>query len=115
MEQQKLPNVTIAIVLAILSYLCCCVSAGVGGIIMAGIAFFLLKKDEKKYSENPELYSNYGALKTGKILSIIGLVLGVLILIWTIYNISAAGGMDGYLSQICEAYEEMGIEAPFCE
>ncbi len=115
MEQQKLPNVTIAIVLAILSYLCCCVSAGVGGILMAGIAFFLIKKDENRYKENPELYTNYGALKTAKILAIIGLVLGVLILIWTIYNISAAGGMEGYMSEICEAYEEMGIEAPFCD
>lgn len=27
MEQQKLPNVTIAIVLAILGYLCCCIWA----------------------------------------------------------------------------------------
>ena len=47
MEQQKLPNVTIAIVLAILSYLCCCFG-GLPAAILAGIAYFLVYKDENK-------------------------------------------------------------------
>jgi hypothetical protein len=115
MEQQKLPNVTLAIVLAIFSYLCCCFSAGIGGILLGGIAFFILKKDEKKYSENPDLFSNYSSLKTAKILAIIGMVLGVIVLIWTIYSISNAGGISGYITQVCDAYAEMGIEAPFCD
>ena len=36
MEQQKLPNVTIAIVLGILSFLCCCFSVGIGGVLSMG-------------------------------------------------------------------------------
>jgi hypothetical protein len=44
MEQRKLPNVTIAIVLAILSFLCCCIG-GIPGAILAAIAFFLVRKD----------------------------------------------------------------------
>ena len=51
MEQQKLPNVTIALVLSILSFLCCCFG-GVPGLIMATIAFFLVRGDEKKLMQN---------------------------------------------------------------
>ena len=78
MEQQKLPNVTISIVLSIVSFICCCFSAGLGGILFSGIAFFLARKDENLYKLNPENYSNYSTLKTAKILAIIGLVIGII-------------------------------------
>jgi hypothetical protein len=110
MEQQKLPNVTIAIVLGILSYICCCFSMGIGGILLSGIALFLVNKDTKLYQENPENYSNFQTLKTAKIIAIIGLVLGALSLIWIIYSISSMGGWDAYLEQQKEIYEQMGIE-----
>ena len=110
MEQQKLPNVTIGLVLGIFSFLCCCFSSGIGGILLSGIAFFLLKKDEKTYAENPENYSNFGQLKTAKIISIIGLVLGVITLIWTIYSINQMGGIDAYMEQVQEMMEQFGVE-----
>ena len=110
MEQQKLPNVTIGLVLGIFSFLCCCLSSGIGGILLSGIAFFLLKKDEKTYAENPENYSNFGQLKTAKTISIIGLVLGVLTLLWAIYNIYSVGGIDAYMEQTREVLEQLGIE-----
>ncbi len=109
MEQQKLPNVTIAIVLAILSYLCCCF-AGIPAIIMSGIGLILVKKDEKTYLEQPELYSNYSQLKTAKILIIIGLVLGIAWLLWTVYSIQAMGGWDAYMEQTKVIMEQYGIE-----
>ncbi len=109
MEQQKLPNVTIAIVLAILSYLCCCIY-GIPAIIMSGIGLFLVKKDEKVYAENPELYSNYSQLKTAKILVIIGLILGVLYLCYMIYSIWAMGGWEEAMRQSQEIMEQFGIE-----
>ena len=62
MEQQKLPNATLILILGIAGYLCCCF-AGIG-IIPAGIAFFLATKSEKIYKENPELYDNYKQKKT---------------------------------------------------
>ena len=110
MEQQKLPNATIALVLGILSYLCCCFSAGIGGIILSGIAFFLTTKDENLYKQYPENYSNYSQVKTAKIVAIIGLVLGVLSLIWTIYSISQIGGWDAYMEQTKTILEQYGIE-----
>ena len=106
MEQQKLPNVTIAIVLAIASFLCCCVSAGIGGILLSGIALFLTKKDESLYKQNPENYSNYSTLKTAKIIAIIGLVLGVISLFWTIYSVQQMGGWDAYMEQVQEMMEQ---------
>lgn len=110
MEQKKLPNVTIGLVLGIISFFCCCLSSGIGGILMSGIAFFLLKKDEKTYSENPEEYSNFSQLKTAKIIAIVGLVLGVLTLVWTVYSIQKMGGIDAYMEQIQEAMEQFGVE-----
>ncbi len=105
MEQQKLPNVTIAIVLAILSYLCCCFG-GLPGAVFAGIAFFLVRGDENKYKENPELYSNYSQLKTAKILAIIGLVLGILYFLYSVYNIQSMGGWEAYMEKVQEMSEQ---------
>ncbi|MDF4222998.1 MULTISPECIES: CCC motif membrane protein [Maribacter] len=109
MEQQKLPNVTIALILSIVSFFCCCLSAGIGGIIMSGIALILVNKDTKTYQENPQEYSNFSTLKTTKIVAIIGLVLGALSLLWTVYSIVSMGGWDAYMEQTSEIYEQLGI------
>ncbi|WP_422080827.1 CCC motif membrane protein [Ulvibacterium sp.] len=110
MEQQKLPNVTIALVLGIISFLCCFCSSGIGGIIMSGIAFFLTRKDENTYKENPENYSNFSQLKTAKTVALIGLALGIITLFYTIYSISQMGGIDAYMEQVREMMEQYGIE-----
>jgi len=104
MEQQKLPNVTIALVLSILSFLCCCFG-GVPGLLMATIAYFLVRGDEKKLMENPDGYSNASTLKTVKILAIIGMVIGALYLIYTIWSIKQMGGWDGYMEKVNEMME----------
>lgn len=110
MEQQKLPNVTIAMVLSIVSFLCCCFSVGIGGILLSGIALFLVNKDTKLYSENPEDYSNGNSLKTVKTIAIIGLVIGVITLLWSIYSIISMGGWEAYMEQNQELLEQLGIE-----
>ncbi len=110
MEQQKLPNVTIALVLSIVSFLCCCFSIGIGGILLSGIALFLVNKDAKLYAQSPEDYSNYSQLKTAKIVAIIGLVLGVIALIWTFFSIQQMGGWDAYMEQYQEVLEQYGVE-----
>lgn len=110
MEQQKLPNTTIALILGIISYIACCCSSGIGGIIFSGIAFYLVKKDEKLYAENPELYINYKELKTAKIIAIIGLALAVITIIVSIFYISSLGGIGAYQEQVMKQLEEMGVE-----
>ncbi|PQV46294.1 hypothetical protein CLV33_11091 [Jejuia pallidilutea] len=109
MEQQKLPNATIALILGIISFIACCCSTGIGGLIFSGIALFLVKKDTKLYAENPELYSNFSQLKTAKTIAIIGLVLAALTLIWGVYQIMSVGGWDAYMEQQKEIFEQLGI------
>lgn len=110
MEQQKLPNATTSIVLSIFGYLCCCFSAGIGGIILSAIALVLANKDKKAYALAPEQYSNYSQVNTARILAIVGLVLGVLVLGMGIFQIISAGGWEGYMEQQREVYEQLGIE-----
>jgi len=74
------------------------------------VAFFLIRADEKRYRENPELYSNYSQLKTARIIAIIGLVLGILYFFWTFYQISQMGGWDAYMEKSREMMEQWGIE-----
>ncbi len=109
MEPRKLPNVTIAIVLSILSFICCCFG-GIPGAILAGIAVILVNKDEKLYHQEPEAYSNYSQLKTAKILAIIGLVIGILWFMWTWYQISEMGGWNAYMEKSKEIMEQWGVE-----
>tara|TARA_R110002051_G_scaffold185003_1_gene254258 strand:- start:8901 stop:9233 length:333 start_codon:yes stop_codon:yes gene_type:complete len=92
MEQQKLPNATIALVLAIISFIGCCCSNGFGGLILAGIALFLINKDSKLYNQNPSDYSNFGIVKTAKIISIISIILSLIIV--AIYIYMKATGKD---------------------
>jgi hypothetical protein len=105
MEQKNLPNVTIALVLAILSFLCCCFG-GAPGLIFGGIAFLLVRKDEKTYAENPELYKNYKTLKTVRTLAIIGMALGLLYLLYTFWSINQMGGWEGYMQKVQEMTEQ---------
>lgn len=90
MEKQKLKNATVVLVLGILSILICC-CYGIFGLVLGGVAIFLAQKDLNLYKQNPELYSNYSNLKTGRILAIIGVILNVLSLAFYVYIISAIG------------------------
>ncbi|MAZ72572.1 MAG: hypothetical protein CMC70_05445 [Flavobacteriaceae bacterium] len=81
MEQQKLPNATLILVLGILSIPFCCCFTGVGGLVFGIITIVLAKKATAVYQENPELYTGYQNVKTGKLLAIIGIVLSALTLI----------------------------------
>ncbi len=110
MEQRTLPNVTIALVLGVMSFICCCFSMGIGGIVLSGIALFLVRKDEASYAENPDEYNNYGQLKTAKTIAIIGLVLGFFALLMVLYNVYSIGGWDEMLERQQEMYEQWGIE-----
>ena len=106
MEQQKLPNTTVSLVLAIVAFLgCCCF--GIGGVIPAGIALYLANKDKKKYEENPELYSNYKQANTARTVAIIALVISSVWLIYTAVNFFFLGGVEAYETAIEQIQNEM--------
>ena len=90
MEQQKLPNSTLILVIGILSIPSCC-CYGVIGLILGIIALVLANKTTKVYAENPEGYTGFQNVKTGKILAIIGIVLAVISIILSIIMITAFG------------------------
>ncbi len=77
MEQQKLPNSTLILVFGIVSIVTCC-CYGVLGLIFAIVALVLAAKASKVYNENPDLYTGYNNVKTGRILAIIGIILNIL-------------------------------------
>ncbi|MGB5554230.1 MAG: CCC motif membrane protein [Flavobacteriaceae bacterium] len=107
MEQRKLPNETLIIVLGIFGFICCCF-AGIGA-IPAGIGYFLATKSEKIYAENPDQYDNLSQIKTGKIIALIALIISVLMLVRFIYVISTSD-WDSIMEQSREMMEEWGIE-----
>lgn len=90
MEQQKLPNSTLILVFGILSIVTCC-CYGVVGLILGIVALILANKATTVYAANPELYTGFQNVKTGKILAIIGIVLNALTLIYMIWIISVFG------------------------
>ncbi|ESU26628.1 hypothetical protein FLJC2902T_26020 [Flavobacterium limnosediminis JC2902] len=87
--KEKLPNATPVIILGVISIITCCFY-GIGA-ILGGIGIYLANKDTKLYKENPDLYSNYNNIKTGKVLCIIGVILGVLFLAYLIWFINVVG------------------------
>ncbi|HLW32837.1 MAG TPA: CCC motif membrane protein [Aequorivita sp.] len=107
MEQQKLPNSTLILVLGIISIIsCCCYGIGV---ILGIVAFVMAGTATKTYMANPELYTGYQNVKVGKILAIIGMILsaiylGVIIFMYSKY------GMDGIMEMNKDLFEQYGIE-----
>lgn len=90
MEQEKLPNSTLILVFGIISIVTCC-CYGTIGLIFGIIGLVLGMKATKVYKASPENYSGYGNVKTGKILSIIGIILNVIFLAYVIWAFSFFG------------------------
>ncbi|ASK30219.1 hypothetical protein CEY12_08885 [Chryseobacterium sp. T16E-39] len=96
---QKLPNATTVLVLGIVAILGSCCCNGIVGVICGLIGMNLFNKDNALYQKDPSLYSDYDNLKVGRILCIIGLVIGILSLAYMIFVLSTVG-WSGYMDQI---------------
>ena len=84
MRNSKLPYATAVLVLGISSVaLCCCY--GIPGILTGSVALFLYRRDKKVYDKNKGDYSNFDNLKTGRMLSIFGISLSFLYLIYLLF------------------------------
>lgn len=93
MEKQQLPNATLILIFGILSIITCC-CYGVIGLPLGIIAWVLANKATALYATNPELYTGFQNVKTGKILAIIGVILNGIFLIYAIWIFSTIG-FDG--------------------
>ncbi len=107
MEKRELPNSTLILVFGILSIIgCCCY--GFAGVIFGIIALVMSNRAIEIYNADPELYTGYQNVKTGRILAIIGLVLSALSLISTIIAIFTLGGLEGIEQMQEEILREYG-------
>ena len=104
MEQQKLPNSTLILLFGILSIVTCC-CYGFIGLILGIVAIVLANKATKLYAENPETYTGFQNVKTGRILAIIGVVLSAIYLLYVIYMFATIG-YDGIMDRYNEAMEQ---------
>jgi hypothetical protein len=75
---QPLPNATISLVLGILSIVICGV-----GFVLGIIGLVMAKRDITLYTNNPGVYSesSYNNTKTGRICSIIGIIVSALFVV----------------------------------
>ncbi len=105
--KEKLPNGTLIVILGILGYLCCCFFGF--GLIPSAIAFFLARKSEKLYSENPEAYDNFSQIKTGKIVALIALILNILMIVRVVYVLTS-GDWEENMERSREMMEQWGFE-----
>ena len=87
--QENAPNAVAALVLGILSLLSGCLFIG---LILGIIGLVLANKGLQTYYLSPSSYKNVGMLNAGKILSIIGIVLGGLAIIMGIISAVVLGG-----------------------
>ena len=78
-QLEKLPNATAVLILGICSIVFGCFFVG---LICGIIGLALAKRPVQMYLQNPQRYMNYGALNAGRILSIIGVILGALSIVW---------------------------------
>ena len=87
-QPSNLPNATAALVLGIIS-LVGALCYGIVGVICGIIGLVLANKDRKLYEAAPELYStsSYSTLNAGRVCSIIGLILGSLVVLIMIFYI----------------------------
>lgn len=81
MEQQPLPGASNALTMGIISVVGALVCCGPFAAIFSIIGLNSAKKAQRTYNENPSGYSGYESVKTGKILSYIGLGLSLIMLV----------------------------------
>jgi len=104
MEKQKLPHSQGALILGIVSIVstfCCCFIPG-PGIILGLIGMNSAKKAKALDEENPDTYIGINNANTGGLISKIGLIIGVLVLIWFVYRLATTD-----VDQIMQQYKDL--------
>ncbi|WP_111708400.1 CCC motif membrane protein [Lutibacter citreus] len=102
MEKQKLPHAQSSLIFGITSIVTACCCFGVPGIIFGFMGLSNSKKAMAIHNEDPTIYSGDGNANTGKITSIIGIVIGAIAVLQLIYAI-----VSGSWEEQVEMYKEM--------
>ena len=102
MEKQKLPHSQAALILGIVSIITACCCYGIPGLILGFIGINEAKKAKATHEEDPEMYIGIKNAETGRITSIIGIVIGGLAVLWMVYLIST-----GKYGEMMEQYKQI--------
>ena len=102
MEKQKLPHAQSALIFGIVSIVTACCCFGIPGIIFGFIGLNNSSKAMKIYNADPSQYTGESNANTGKITSIIGIVIGVLAILQMAYAI-----FSGYWQEQMEMYKQL--------
>lgn len=89
MNQQPLPGASTVLTMGIISIVGTVLCCGPFGIIFAIIGLVKAKSAEKLYLEQPEQYNDFSNVKTGRILSYIGLAIALIYLVFVIIYFGA--------------------------
>lgn len=95
-SKQMLPNATAVLVLGICSIVFGCFFIGIA---LGIIGIVLSKKGREMYKQNPSQYDGYGSLNAGFIMSIIGLCISSLYLVYWLIIVAILGQTAFSLSQ----------------
>ena len=87
-QKTMLPNATAVLVLGICAIVFSCVFVG---LVCGIIGLVLSGKGRKMYKENPALYDGWGQLNAGFIMSIIGLSISALYIVYWIIWVAILG------------------------
>lgn len=111
--KEKLPNATTVLILGIVSLILACCCGGLIGLVPAIIGVVLSSRDEILYKEDSTRYieSSYSNLRAGKIMSIIGIILNAMILIFSIFYFFAVlhGSFDNIMEQYRSAIHDAQV------
>lgn len=110
--QETLPNAAGVLALGILSIVsavCCCGFLFPLSLALGIIGWVMGNKGLSLYKEAPESYtrSSYSNLNAGRICSIIGVVLSILLIVYLYVSISSMGGWDAYMEEMQTAIEKV--------
>ncbi|PCH78528.1 MAG: hypothetical protein COB98_00165 [Flavobacteriaceae bacterium] len=105
MEKQKLPHAQSSLVFGIISIVTACCCLGLPGFIFGLIGWSNSKKAYALLEQNPDEYEGEGNANTGKITSIIGMVIGALIVLNIVYSIATTGWSE-MIEQFQQAMEQ---------
>ena len=89
MYKEKLPYSQSALILGISSIITACCCWGVIGIIIGIIGLSNANRAIRIHEEDPNVFDGINNAQTGKTTAIIGIVIGVLSMIWHIYIFSS--------------------------
>lgn len=100
--KEKLPHSQAALILGISSIITACCCYGVVGLILGVIGLIQANKAIAVHNENPDQYDGINNANTGRTTSIIGIVLGVVVIIVYLYILNS-----GQYEIIMEQYQEI--------